>query len=336
MMKLSIVIPVYNAEKYLRKCVESILVNNPMDSDAYEIILVNDRSPDNSLQVMSELYSEHPDIIKIIDSKENLRQGGARNLGMRIAQGAYISFIDSDDYIDISNYIRFVNAHKGEDVIMNGDYFINDEHDESERLNESKLSVYAGNNTIEMRKKLLINASGICNCLYRKDFLSENAIVFPEKILYEDNLFMYMIVLSAKTVRVCNYPFYHYYQQPQSTCNKVDNDYLYDRFKIAEMLAEYFNKVDVAKQFETELKFILTNQIVVIGRMNAVKQCLKPDYKMLLKIKGIIKVQLQDYNKNVYYRTLIGRRNKLLMKIADMSSKLFVVAYKFLNGGARR
>lgn len=93
MPAVSIIVPCYNVEKYLPRCIES-LVNQTLED--IEIILVNDASPDNSIKIMKEYELKYPNKIKIIDSQINLRQGGARNLGIDIATGEFIGFVDSD------------------------------------------------------------------------------------------------------------------------------------------------------------------------------------------------------------------------------------------------
>ncbi|HEY0092628.1 MAG TPA: glycosyltransferase family 2 protein, partial [Flavobacterium sp.] len=95
-MKLSIVIPVYNVENSLRKCVESAL-NNDLPLDDFEIIIIDDESPDNSLKIAEEFALANPNVRVI--SQENKGLGGARNTGIKAAAGDYLLFLDSDDYL---------------------------------------------------------------------------------------------------------------------------------------------------------------------------------------------------------------------------------------------
>lgn len=94
--KISVVIPVYNVEKYLQACIDSLLSQSYKKA---EYIFINDASPDNSLQILREYQKNYPDIIEVIDSKVNLKQGGARNLGINASQGEWIAFCDSDDMV---------------------------------------------------------------------------------------------------------------------------------------------------------------------------------------------------------------------------------------------
>ena len=96
MIKVSVIVPCYNTAKYLPKCIESLLAQTLKE---IELIFVNDCSPDNSIEILREYESKYPGVIRVIDSPINLRQGGARNLGINAARGEYIGFVDSDDYV---------------------------------------------------------------------------------------------------------------------------------------------------------------------------------------------------------------------------------------------
>lgn len=102
--QISVVVPVYNVAKYLQQCIDSLMAQTILDK--LELIFVNDASPDNCIEILRENEKKHPDKIKVIDSKENLCQGGARNLGMRQARGEYIGFVDSDDFVAPTMYER--------------------------------------------------------------------------------------------------------------------------------------------------------------------------------------------------------------------------------------
>ena len=107
--KVSIIVPVYNVEKYLEECLDS-LVNQTLKE--IEIICINDFSPDNSLEILHRYKNNYPDLMKIIDLKQNVGPGYARNHGLDMAQGEYIVFVDPDDYIDITMCEKLYNMAK--------------------------------------------------------------------------------------------------------------------------------------------------------------------------------------------------------------------------------
>ena len=116
---ISIIIPVYNVEKYLRKCLDSCINQTFKD---IEIIVVNDCSPDNSAEIMKEYEQKYPDIVRCIYLDKNIKLGGARNKGVEIARGEYIIFVDSDDYMKPQMCEILYNTLNGEqaDIVICG------------------------------------------------------------------------------------------------------------------------------------------------------------------------------------------------------------------------
>lgn len=114
MVKVSIIVPVYNVEKYLKKCLNS-LVNQTLDD--IEIIVVNDESPDNSQRIIDEFEKKYPSKIKTI-TKKNGGQGSARNEGLKVATGEYIGYVDSDDYISNTMFEKMYNTAKKMTVML--------------------------------------------------------------------------------------------------------------------------------------------------------------------------------------------------------------------------
>ena len=112
-MKLSVIVPVYNVEKYLPRCLDSLL-RQGMEAGEWEVICVNDGSPDNSGAILAEYEQKHPDIFKVI-TQENQGLGGARNVGTALAQGEWIAYLDSDDYVVDGGYRYLLDHFCGED-----------------------------------------------------------------------------------------------------------------------------------------------------------------------------------------------------------------------------
>ena len=122
MIKVSVIVPVYNTEKYLRRCLDS-LVNQTLRE--IEIIIVNDASPDNSIEIMREYERKYKNKVVVIDLKVNVKQGGARNEGINIAKGEYIGFVDSDDWVDKEMYKELYNKAKENNAdIVDSDYIL--------------------------------------------------------------------------------------------------------------------------------------------------------------------------------------------------------------------
>ena len=116
-MKLSVIVPVYNVEKFLPRCLDSLL-RQGLEVGEYEVICVNDGSPDGSAAILAEYERKHPEVFKVI-TQENRGSGAARNAGLKVARGEWVGFLDSDDYVIDKGY-RYILDHfcgDGVDVV---------------------------------------------------------------------------------------------------------------------------------------------------------------------------------------------------------------------------
>ena len=191
-MKLSVVVPVYNVEKYLPRCLDSLL-RQGLEVGEYEVICVNDGSPDNSAEILAEYEKKHPDIIKVI-KQENKGLGEARNTGMRVAQGEYIAFVDSDDYI-IDQGFGYLCSHflnKKPDIVSYWSvtltpyqlkhYMYSDKPDGE---------VYFEGDGIDAYNKYSIFFS--TDKLYKRSFLAEHGVWFDQVCISEDIRFNFQL-----------------------------------------------------------------------------------------------------------------------------------------------
>lgn len=210
-MKFSIIIPVYNVALYLEKCLDSLLSQN---YNNYEIILVNDGSTDDSLEICKEYESNFSNIIVI--SQSNQGSGPARNAGMEVAQGDYLYFCDPDDYLAVGflnhaeNYIKsepelvifsYWDVQKSNEQIINK-ILVNIEEDK--QLNRDKFR----KNFVELFSKNLLYT--LWNKLYRRDFLTSNKIEFTAASMGQDTRFNLKLYPLVSDVQLVEEPFYHY------------------------------------------------------------------------------------------------------------------------------
>lgn len=193
-MKISIIVPVYNVEKYLPRCLDS-LVNQSLDN--YEVILVNDGSPDNSQQIIDEYKERYTHIIKslVID---NGGQGRARNFGLEMAQGEYIGFVDSDDWLDINMYESMYNAAVKEnaDIVMCD--FVCFFPDGREEHIDREFDL----------ERPYCAAGSCCDKIFRRTLVE--GMRFPEGVWYEDFSYSARALLKANKVVHMKKAFYHY------------------------------------------------------------------------------------------------------------------------------
>ena len=212
-MKLSYIVPVYNVEKYIKKCIESILAQT---FDDYEIILVDDASPDNCPRICDEYAERYPDIIKVIHQK-NKGLAGARNSGLRQAEGDYIYFFDSDDYF-INDGIAEIYKKAAEcdaDILQNSFVMLN-ERDSSQKIVRSVFETDIVYNNSEMQKKVCVSTTErstifVWRNIYKRSFLEKNNILFDENLrMIEDSPFDTLAFLKAEKFVSADKPIYAY------------------------------------------------------------------------------------------------------------------------------
>ena len=198
-MDLSIIVPVYNVEKYVRPCIESIF-RQGLDDNNYEIIIVNDGSTDNSMKNITDIISKHNNI-RIIN-QENQGLSVARNNGIAVAEGEYIQFIDSDDLL-IENTVLFLldKAISSQAELVVADFIKMNDSEISECTPES---FQQGNGNVEeltgkelLARRLHHGFSCVWRTLYRRDFLNKNNIRFIPNIYFEDTPFTYQCQSKA-------------------------------------------------------------------------------------------------------------------------------------------
>ena len=220
--KISVIIPVYNVGKYLKRCIDSIIQQN---YDNLEIILVDDGSSDNSGKICDEYAVIDKRIIVIHKSNGGLSD--ARNRGLDICTGKYISFVDSDDWIE-KDFYKFAVNNLGENDLLIFDYYLTDGKNKKciNTLSKScKLTV--GECLLELSKANI--QSYAWNKLYKRElFLS---IRFPKGRNYEDQAIMHLIVHNCNRIKYFNKAFYNYYQNQNSITHTVNlknyRDFLY-------------------------------------------------------------------------------------------------------------
>ena len=214
MVKVSIIVPIYNTEKYIEKCLNS-LVNQTLRD--IEIICVNDGSTDNSMIIVRK-FANKDSRIKIFE-QENKKQGAARNAGMRIATGEYIGFVDSDDWVDLDYFERLYNAAKkyDSDIALATNIRVG-KRKSKKRLNITEEKVVSG---LQDKFDICQQWKNECptNKIYRHSMLKANKIVWPENCYCEDKLYTVKAVYYANSVVTVPNVNYYYFRNPNSTVN---------------------------------------------------------------------------------------------------------------------
>jgi len=263
-MKLSVIVPVYKAEAYLRECVDSLLNQTLQD---LEIILVNDGSPDNSEAIMAEYAAKYPEKVRTL-TLDNGGQGRARNRGMDIAQGEYLGFVDSDDYVlpEMYETLCRVADEQGADVV---DCCIE--------------AFYPDGSTELLRtwrdEQVMAAAGSACNKLFRRETVGE--LRFPEGLKYEDFGFSALLLLRSKKTVHLDRALYRYRVGQPSTMHNQNPRMNLDILEIMELLRE---NMDPAKDRDS-FEFLLLNHVLLeaIKRVSVMEGADKKECLFLLR-----------------------------------------------------
>ena len=239
---LSIVLPVFNVEKYLERCIKSILEGTYKD---LELVIVNDGTKDDSENIIIRYLEKYNNITYIV--KENGGLSHARNVGYTYAKGEYIAFFDSDDYIEKDMYEKLMAKVKD----YNYDIVVCDLYMEYEQTGKK---IYVGsnvekeykdveedNNEINIRKEIMENIYiAVHNKIYKKELIEktfENGMPFVNGMYYEDIVYTYSILQNTRSISFVKEPLYYYVQRTSSISNNYDKK-LYDIITSVEMLIE--------------------------------------------------------------------------------------------------
>ena len=233
----SIIVPVFNVEKYLRQCLDSVIQQSFQN---FEVICVNDGSTDRSLSILQE-YLQKDTRIKLID-QANSGLSAARNAGIDAAKGEYVFFLDSDDWIEPDTLKILSEKQNGEDLVcFNGRRYFEDGTTEKpdSGIEETQLTGWEYYNKYALASRKF---HFVCTVLriYKKDFLEEHNLMFEEGIYHEDNLFTPIVCYNAGLVKIIPDCLYIYRIREGSITQSVNVQRIYDLIRVANVLSTFF------------------------------------------------------------------------------------------------
>ena len=252
-IKVSVIVPIYNVEDYLERCLES-LVNQTLKD--IQIILVNDGSPDNSQLIIDKYAAEYPDKILAL-VKENGGLSDARNYGIPYATGEYIGFVDSDDYLDVTMYEKMYQKAVDTDseMVVCGYYGVNEKKNTFRQLQMANGAEF-GVSLLENPTLLYSNAPYAWNKLFKKELFERTGIRFPKGKLYEDIATIYPIMQYANRIEKVNEPLYYYILQREGAITSKVTEKTLQMFDSLALLNEHYKESGTFDLYKTQLCFI--------------------------------------------------------------------------------
>lgn len=309
-MKLSVIIPVYNAEEYLRECVDSVL--NQTEKDL-EIILVNDGSTDGSDAIIDEYAARYPDKVAVI-TLENGGQGRARNYGIAAARGEFLSFVDSDDYIAADMYELMLAAAE----MNNADVVVCD----MEKRFDNGACEYV---KAALQDTPLASAGSSSNKIFRRSVVGD--IRFPEGLWYEDFAFSAkLLMLSRKTVFV-NKPLYIYRCGQMSTMN---NNNARKNLDILTIMQDIHNFAD-AGGYQDEFEFLLINHVLLDSIKRLALQTSPNKREVISALRGYVRENIPNLSMCESYRAE-ARNRRIVMWLNYHGMEQLAITLLKMNG----
>ena len=316
MPNVSVIVPFYNVEEYIEKCLETLVSQTLED---IEIIIVNDGSKDKSIEIVNKFLKTYPEKLVYLE-KENGGLSDARNYAINYAKGEYIAFLDSDDYVEKDMYEKMYELAKKEnsDMVECNFYW-----EYPNKIKEDIGVTYNGKN--EMLEKIRVVA---WNKLIKREILVNSKVYFPKGYCYEDVEFTYKLIPYIETVSFLKKPCVHYIQRQGSISNS-QNERTKEIFDVLEHVIEYYKEKDIYEKYKEELEYVYIRyafcssllRIVKIENASLQKELLNltwekvnntfPNWKknkILKKGKGLKNIYLKTINQFTYriYTTILS------------------------------
>ncbi len=324
--KVSIIIPVYNGEKYIDGCLKSVVGQTYKN---IEIIVINDGSIDDSLALINK-YKKIDDRIIVID-KENEGVSVARNKAIDMSTAKWIMFVDVDDKLEqdaVENLMS--NIEKDTDIIISKIYLVSDNNKEEFKCAYSEKKIFQDEEKKELiqaifydnYKEKISNNSNIFAKLYSKDLLTRNKIKFKEGMKYgEDVMFNLISFQNSKKIIFINSFTYNYILNYESVTQKYDNNIIAHYTKMLLELREYLTRHDLYKQFKNEYQYFVLRQINKFCRLYFFRKENKKTYQEL-KREFLSLIDMDPYYTAVYKEKInfLSIQRRVLLMLLKMKN----------------
>lgn len=317
-MLVSIIIALYNTEKYIEKCIQSVL-DCSLPSVDYEIIVINDGSTDNSKTIVEKLIKANPNTNFQLINKENGGQSSARNLGFEVARGQFIFCLDSDDYIDGTGFIQALNLAIINDLDMLPYLFIKvDENGNQFPFKDTYKALDKPISGIEFLNRFVISGA-MARYFYKTSIIKENNLKLIDGIYQEDEEFVIRFLTYVKKIIYKPIPLYFYLTRSNSTLNnknvnhsiKLINDLIVVVDSLSDLIDKNSNNLLMISGIDKKRQQLVLSIIIKLYRSN-INRLNRNTIIKLLKDKRYIPLKSSRLN---YKQKLVSRVINCFLKL---------------------
>lgn len=316
MPKLTVMIPVYNIEKYLPKCLDSVIY--PELSD-YEIVIVNDGSTDGSLRICEEYAVRYPELIRVITT-ENGGLGAARDIGIDNAEGEFIMFLDSDDYLSPDAFPEILEyLNRDFDMLF---FDVRSVNEDGRLLRYYHGCALEGEFTLESYPELVFELPSAWNKIYRRSLFTDNDIRYPGRVWFEDMYVTPKLYTAANKMLSVHRPWHNYLQRSGSITNSKNAERNMEIIPAVNSMLEAFRDAGLFEKYHAQLEYAaLYNQVITsIPRVNLIDRTSEVQIKLFEDFKN----KFPDYGNNPYVKTM-SRKYKLILSLIE--KKMFLLLH---------
>jgi glycosyltransferase involved in cell wall biosynthesis len=318
MPKVSVIVPVYNVEKYIDKCLNT-LINQTLND--IQIIIVNDGSTDSSYKIIEKYVDQNKNKIIYIE-KENGGLSDARNVGIQHATGEYIGCTDSDDYVELSMYEKMYDAACQNNAdLVECDFYWEYKH---------KLRTDIGK--VYNVKDILVQARAMAwNKIIKRELINKYNIEYPIGLRYEDSEFFYKLVPYIHVIGFVKEPLYHYIQRNDSICH-IQNEKTRDMFDVLDNVVSYYKKKGFYEEYKEQLEYVCIRYLLGSSflRITAIYDK-ETREKILEENWRYLNTRFHDWKRNYILRTSKSPKDIYFRTTNNFTYKIYSDFFNLIN-----
>lgn len=322
--KISVIVPVYNTEKYLRKCLDSLIFQT---LEEIEVVAVNDGSTDGSKDILEEYKAKYPEKMQLVH-KENGGQATARNLALKLCKGEYIGFLDSDDFVKSDMFEKMYQAavENHADYVACGYTDITYEDDKEVILQE-----YVASKPAKETKNLFFGAlASPFLHLYKREILEQSKVEFPEGYIYEDTAFYLNLIPYLKKIVTIEEALAVRVRRSNSTMSTFKKERVRHIMPVIKYTIDYYKKKGFYEEYCKELEYFCV-KVLLCSSMDRISRVatFKDSVELANETMQFIGEYFPDYRKNLYFNS--GLTNMYMKSFNGFTSKIYLAIFRFLN-----